>query len=54
MITRSLGRRRPAPYLRSGWAAWGMSGAYGPADETESIATIRATCGRGHHAAGYR
>ncbi|MGH6914568.1 MAG: aldo/keto reductase, partial [Geminicoccales bacterium] len=41
MRTRTLGRDGPA-ISRVGLGCMGMSGSYGPADETESLATIHA------------
>src|SRR5918997_3479708 len=46
MQTRTLGRTGPA-VSALGLGAMGMSGAYGPADRTESIATVHAALDAG-------
>ena len=46
MESTTLGRGGPV-VSRMGLGLMGMSGTYGPADDTESIATIRAAIGAG-------
>ena len=53
MITRQLGAAGPR-VSAIGLGCMGMSGVYGPADETESIATIRAALDAGDQPARHR